>query len=68
MSLLPLLALLPLSSPMPFSSFFLLMCRSNLQKIQNLINANRNDWSVISPAFQWAQGMNNVSQLQQDHL
>ena len=34
--------------------------RSNLQKIQNLINSNRNDWFVISPAFQWAQGMNDV--------
>ena len=25
-----------------------------------MINANKNDWSVISPAFQWAQGMNDV--------
>lgn len=25
-----------------------------------MINNNKNDWAVISPAFQWAQGMNDV--------
>ena len=40
--------------------FFSLWARSNLQKIQNMINNNKNDWAVISPAFQWAQGMNDV--------
>ena len=34
--------------------------KSNLQKIQNMINRNGKDWSVIHPAFQWAQGMNDV--------
>ena len=28
-----------------------------------MINANKNDWSVISPAFQWAQGKVDVHSL-----
>ncbi|KNB46349.1 hypothetical protein JH06_2066 [Blastocystis sp. subtype 4] len=47
-----------ISSPFARSAAII---KSNLQKIQNLINSNRNDWSVISPAFQWAQGMNDIN-------
>ena len=30
--------------------------RASIQKLQNLINKNKEDYTVISPAFQWAQG------------
>ena len=46
-----------ISSPFARSSAII---KSNLQKIQNMINRNRNDWSIIHPAFQWAQGMSDV--------
>lgn len=32
------------------------MDRASIQKLQNLINKNKEDYSVIAPAFQWAQG------------
>ena len=64
-SRLHLLARLRLSSE---GEWFSVTDRSNLQKIQNLINSNRNDWSVISPAFQWAQGMNDVVEILSFHL
>ena len=31
-----------------------------MQKLQNLINKNKEDYMVISPAFQWAQGREDV--------
>lgn len=33
-----------------------IMDRASIQKLQNLINKNKEDYSVIAPAFQWAQG------------
>ncbi|KAK8823418.1 hypothetical protein WA577_002338 [Blastocystis sp. JDR] len=47
-----------ISSPFARSSAII---KSNLQKIQNMINRNRNDWSIIHPAFQWAQGMSDIN-------
>lgn len=46
-----------ISSPFARSAAII---KSNLQKIQNMINRNGKDWAVIHPAFQWAQGMNDV--------
>lgn len=37
------------------------MNRAAIQKLQNLINKNKEDYSVIAPAFQWAQGNIDVS-------
>ena len=36
------------------------MRRTNIHKLQNIINKNKEDYAVISPSFQWAQGMNDV--------
>lgn len=33
---------------------------SHIQKLQNLINKNKEDYSVIAPSFQWAQGKTEV--------
>ena len=34
--------------------------RSHIQKLQNLINKNKEDYSIIAPSFQWAQGKTDV--------
>ena len=34
--------------------------RSHIQKLQNLINKNKEDYSIIAPSFQWAQGKTEV--------
>ena len=37
-----------------------LMFSSHIQKLQNLINKNKEDYYVIAPSFQWAQGKTEV--------
>ena len=35
--------------------------RANIQKLQNIVNKNKEDYAVIAPTFQWAQGKSDVS-------
>ncbi len=41
-------------------SLVVLLDSASIQKLQNLINKNKEDYTVISPAFQWAQGREDV--------
>lgn len=37
-----------------------IILRSHIQKLQNLINKNKEDYTIIAPSFQWAQGKTDV--------
>ena len=41
-------------------SLVVLLDSASIQKLQNLINKNKEDYTVISPAFQLAQGREDV--------
>lgn len=41
-----------------------MMRRTNIHKLQNIINKNKEDYAVISPSFQWAQGKTDVQRVE----